>query len=82
MPPGDFTQAVTERRRLPARVSDELDRWLRGEGDKTLGALVDLFGQESFAILFILLLGVPALPIPTGGATHVFEAVLVAATLA
>ncbi len=60
----------------PARkVSRELDRWLGGEGDKTLGSLVDLFGQKSFAILFILLLGVPALPIPTGGATHVFEAI-------
>ena len=59
----------------PRKVSHELDRWLGGEGDKTLGSLVDLFGQKSFAILFILLLGVPALPIPTGGATHVFEAI-------
>ena len=25
--------------------------------------------------MFVLLLGVPALPLPTGGATHVFEAV-------
>ena len=32
-----------------------------------------LFGQRSFAVLFVLLLGVPALPLPTGGATHVFE---------
>ena len=59
----------------PDTVSRELDRWLEGEGDKTLGSLVDLFRQKSFAILFILLLGVPALPIPTGGATHVFEAI-------
>jgi len=34
---------------------------------------VDLFGQRSFAIMFLLLLAVPALPLPTGGATHVFE---------
>jgi hypothetical protein len=34
---------------------------------------VDLFGPRSFAVLFVLLLGVPALPLPTGGATHVFE---------
>src|SRR6187200_649067 len=59
----------------PKRLSEELDGWLVGEGDKTLGGLVDLFGQRSFAILFVLLLGVPALPLPTGGATHVFEAV-------
>ena len=57
----------------PKRLSEELDGWLVGEGDKTLGGLVDLFGQRSFAILFVLLLGVPALPLPTGGATHVFE---------
>jgi hypothetical protein len=55
------------------KVSDELQAWLDGEGDKTLGSLVDVFGEKSFAILFVLLLGVSALPLPTGGATHVFE---------
>lgn len=57
------------------RFSDELESWLGGNADKTLGGLVDLFGQKSFAVMFVLLLGVPALPLPTGGATHVFEAV-------
>ena len=57
----------------PRKVSDELDRWLKSDGDKTLGSLVELFEEKSFAILFVLLLGVPALPLPTGGATHVFE---------
>jgi hypothetical protein len=57
----------------PQRLSDELARWLAGDSQKTLGSLADLFGQRSFAILFVLLLGVPALPLPTGGATHVFE---------
>jgi hypothetical protein len=64
----------------PARLSDELEQWLNGEGEKTLGSLVQAFGEKSFAILFVLLLGVPALPLPTGGATHVFE--LIAALLA
>jgi len=38
---------------------------------------------KSFAVVFVLLLGVPALPLPTGGATHVLEliAVLVAIEL-
>ena len=38
---------------------------------------MELFGEKSFALLFILLLGVSALPLPTGGATHVFEVVAV-----
>src|SRR3954462_8017090 len=58
---------------MPPKVSDELDRWLKGDGDKTLGGLIELFGEKAFALLFVLLLGVPALPLPTGGATHVFE---------
>jgi hypothetical protein len=64
----------------PAKLSDELERWLNGEQEKTLGSLVDTFGGKSFAVLFVLLLGVPALPLPTGGATHVFE--VIAALLA
>jgi hypothetical protein len=55
-------------------VSRELERWLESDGDKNL---VELFEQKSFAILFVLLLGVPALPLPTGGATHVFEIIAV-----
>ncbi|MGZ6693884.1 MAG: exopolysaccharide biosynthesis protein [Solirubrobacteraceae bacterium] len=54
-------------------VSTELERWLQSDGEKTLGSLVELFEEKGFAILFVLLLGVPALPLPTGGATHVFE---------
>src|SRR4051794_33082951 len=58
-------------------VSRELERWLESDGEKTLGNLVELFQEKSFAILFVLLLGVPALPLPTGGATHVFEIIAV-----
>jgi hypothetical protein len=67
----------------PAKVSDQLEGWLEGDGDKTLSSLIELFEEKSFAILFVVLLGVPALPLPTGGATHVFEiiAVLLAAQL-
>jgi hypothetical protein len=57
----------------PGKVSDGLERWLAGDGEKTLGSLIELFEEKSFAILFVVLLGVPALPLPTGGATHVFE---------
>jgi hypothetical protein len=65
------------------KVSDQLEGWLEGDGDKTLGSLIELFEEKSFAILFVLLLGVSALPIPTGGATHAFIiiAMLLAAQL-
>lgn len=56
-----------------AKLSDQLEAWLQGAGDKTLGGLINLFAERSFAILFVLLLALPALPLPTGGATHVFE---------
>ena len=62
------------------KVSEALNGWLEGDSDKTLGSLIEVFGEKSFAILFVFLLGVPALPLPTGGATHVFE--IIAALLA
>jgi hypothetical protein len=67
--------------RHPAQLSDELERWLTGNGDKTLGSLVDTFADKGFAVLFVVLLGVPALPLPTGGATHVFEVIAVLVAL-
>jgi hypothetical protein len=74
---------MKEPRRAPEKVSDELERWLASDGEKTLGGLIEVFQEKSFALIFILLLGVPALPLPTGGATHVFEiiAMLVALQL-
>ena len=57
--------------------SQTLKGWLEGSGEKTVGGLIEVFEEKSFAILFVLLLGVPALPIPTGGATHVFEVIAV-----
>ena len=59
----------------PAKASQEIERWLAGEGTRTLGSLIDLFQEKSFALLFVILLGVPALPLPTGGATHVMEVI-------
>src|SRR5213082_2137817 len=80
MPPSPDPNPTTPAlgpRPAPEKVSDELERWLNSDGEKTLGSLIELFGEKSFAILFVLLLGVPALPLPTGGATHVFEIIAV-----
>src|SRR5882672_1054897 len=57
------------------RLSDQLEGWLRSEQPKTIGSLIDVFEEKSFAVLFVLLLAVPALPLPTGGITHVFEVI-------
>jgi hypothetical protein len=52
-------------------VSDELEHWLGSDQPKTLGNLIELFGPRSFALIFVLLMALPALPLSTGGATHV-----------
>src|SRR5438445_459094 len=57
--------------------SDELDDWLRGDTPKTLGDLGQAFSEKSFAVTILLLMFVPALPLPTGGITHVFEVITV-----
>jgi hypothetical protein len=54
-------------------LSDRLERWLQGDQPKRIGGLVELFQEKSFAVLFVVLLAIPALPLPTGGVTHVFE---------
>lgn len=62
------------------KLSDELDEWVQSDEEKTLGALIERSKDKTFAILFVLLLSVPALPLPTGGATHLME--IIAALLA
>jgi hypothetical protein len=60
-----------------ASLSEALERWLEGAGDKTVGSLIEVFEEKSFAVLFVVLMAVPALPAPTGGVTHVFEVIVV-----
>jgi hypothetical protein len=62
----------TQRRRS---ISVELEEWLETDRKKTIGDLVDTFGPRSFAILFIVLMALPALPLPTGAVSHVLEVV-------
>jgi hypothetical protein len=64
--------ARTERRR---KISAELEDWLESDGKKTIGDLLDTFGPRSFAILFIVLMALPALPLPTGAVSHVLEVI-------
>src|SRR3954451_15120911 len=62
-------------------VSQEIEEWLKSRVDKSLGGLVDTFGEKAFAIIFIILMALPALPIPTGGVTHVTEAITILVAL-
>ncbi|OGL29433.1 hypothetical protein A3D14_01575 [Candidatus Saccharibacteria bacterium RIFCSPHIGHO2_02_FULL_47_12] len=64
---------MSERQQKP--FSEELRIWLKSHEPKTLERLSQVFEEKSFAVLFLILLAVPALPIPTGGITHVFEVI-------
>jgi hypothetical protein len=57
------------------KVSDQLERWLQADGPRTIGGLVDSFGSKSFAMIFVVLMALPALPLPTGAVSHVLEIV-------
>jgi hypothetical protein len=58
-----------------AAFSDQLEAWLNAEGSKTIGDLGRVFSEKSFAVTILFLMFFPALPLPTGGVTHVFEAI-------
>ena len=53
--------------------SKKLEMLLRSKKPVTLKALTDSFVEKSFAIVLLLLLALSALPLPTGGITHIFE---------
>ncbi len=53
--------------------SQQLETWLKGKSSKTIVNLINTFQEKSFAIIILVLMFIPALPIPTGGITHVFE---------
>jgi hypothetical protein len=55
------------------KFSDRLEKWLRSTKPKTLGDLQTVFEDKAFALAFLLLLFIPALPLPTGGISHVTE---------
>jgi hypothetical protein len=57
------------------KLSDQLEAWLVADRHKTVGDLVDTFGPSSFAVLFVVLMAFPALPLPTGGLSHVLEVI-------
>ena len=76
MPEIDLAE-VASTAQSPLRFSEELETWLASDEPKTLGAMGGVFAEKSFAVTIMLLMIVPAIPLPTGGVTHVFEVITV-----
>ena len=57
--------------------SARLERWLQSDAPKSIGGVGEIFAQKTFAVLIFLLMITPALPLPTGGVTHVFEVIAI-----
>lgn len=55
--------------------SQQLKKWTKSSQKKTLETLLKVFKEKSFAIIFFLMLALAALPLPTGGLTHLTELV-------
>lgn len=57
--------------------SKELHDWLHSDKPKTVAGLTEVTAEKSFAVIFLVLMAVPALPIPTGGITSIFEIITI-----
>lgn len=55
--------------------STTLQSWLRSRKPKTIASMLDVLDEKGFAFLFFILLLLPALPLPTAGLSHLFEAI-------
>ncbi len=61
--------------------SDQLEHWLKSNQPKTVASLNGVFAEKSIAIIVLVLMFLPALPLPTGGVSHVFEAITMVVAL-
>lgn len=57
--------------------SKTLNAWLSSNDKKTIGSMLDIFDEKSFAFIFLVLMVFPAAPLPTGGLVHLFEIVVI-----
>lgn len=68
-------QRLAMRKAARWRVSAGLEAWLDSDQASTLGSLNDAFGEKILAAACLTLMAPSALPIPSGGATHVLDAI-------
>jgi hypothetical protein len=66
---------VAEEHEEEPPFSQELKGWLESDEPKTIGSLDGVFAEKSFAVAILLLMFLPALPLPTGGISHLFEVI-------
>ena len=59
------------------KFSAQLQTWVDSEEPKTVASLFETFLSDGIAVVIVVLMAVPALPLPTGGVTHVFEVIVV-----
>ncbi len=53
--------------------SSKLSSLAKSKRHQSIGFLIKLFEDKSFAALFIIMMAFSALPVPTGGLTNIFE---------
>lgn len=63
--------------RINHTFSQTLSQWLSDRHKKTIGSMLSVFDEKSFAFIFLVLMIFPATPLPTGGITHVFEIIVI-----
>jgi hypothetical protein len=66
---------------ISQNFSGELKTWLTSKQPKTIESLNETFKEKGFAIIFLILMFLPALPLPTGGISHVFEIIVMLLSL-
>ena len=55
------------------KLSDKLERWSKTDSTPTLIEFNKEFSEERMALLILILIAPSALPVPTGGITHIFQ---------
>ena len=55
------------------KLSDKLERWSKTDSTPTLIEFNKEFSEEGMALLILILIAPSALPVPTGGITHIFQ---------
>lgn len=64
---------ITHNLSMENKLSDKLERWLKTDSTPTLIEFNKEFSEEGMALLILILIAPSALPVPTGGITHLFQ---------